>query len=318
MTAFWPGRVTLDRDGSGPERGGGAVAVRFRPRAVVAVAIASLVGIGAFCWPLLVSAESALADGRNAPLIFGLVLVVVLAVVLAEISEGGLDAKAVAMLGVLSAVGAAIRPLGAGTAGVEVVFFLIVLGGRVFGPGFGFVLGTTTLFASALLTGGVGPWLPYQMLGAAWVGMGAGMLPRLAGRWELLLLAGYGAAAGLAYGLLLNLSFWPFVLGGDTAVSFVAGDPVVDNLQRLVAFSLATSLGWDLGRALTTFALVCLTGPTLLRTFRRAARRANFAAAAGDGTPRDAAESRSPRSPSRTPGVSPTPAPAPVPTLEGG
>ena len=76
-----------------------------------------------------------------------------------------------------SAIGAALRPLGAGTAGIETVFFLLVLGGRVLGPGFGFVLGCTTLFASALLTGGVGPWLPFQMFGRAWVGLGAGLLP---------------------------------------------------------------------------------------------------------------------------------------------
>ena len=29
-----------------------------------------------------------------------------------------------------------------------------------------------------LVTGGVGPWLPFQMLGASWVAMGAGLLPR--------------------------------------------------------------------------------------------------------------------------------------------
>jgi energy-coupling factor transport system substrate-specific component len=254
-------------------------AVALRGRGAAAVTVASVLGVAAFCWPLLATADSSLAGGRNAPLVFALLLVLALGVVLAEISEGGLDSKAVAMLGVLSAVGAAIRPLGAGTAGIEVVFFLIVIGGRVFGPGFGFVLGTTTLFASALVTGGVGPWLPYQMLGAAWIGMGAGLLPQVRGRTELGLLAVYGAAAGLVYGLLLNLSFWPFALGGDTALSFVAGDAVADNLRRLVAFSLATSFGWDVGRAVTTAALVLLTGPTLLRALRRAARRATFGAA---------------------------------------
>src|SRR5439155_340383 len=111
--------------------------------------------------------------------------------------------EVVAMLGVLSALGAAIRPVGAGTAGIETVFFLLVLAGRVFGPGFGFVLGNTMLFASALLTAGVGPWLPYQMLGAAWVALFAGLLPRCHGRVELALLAGYGVLSALAYGLVL-------------------------------------------------------------------------------------------------------------------
>ena len=76
-----------------------------------------------------------------------------------------------AILGVLSAVNAILRGVSAGTGGVELVFFLLILAGRVFGPGFGFVLGCTSLFASALMTAGVGPWLPFQMLcppGSAW------------------------------------------------------------------------------------------------------------------------------------------------------
>ncbi|MBB5953570.1 energy-coupling factor transport system substrate-specific component [Saccharothrix tamanrassetensis] len=251
--------------------------VRLRPRATAALVISGAIGIAAFGWPLLLTPDAGLAHGTDAPWIFALLLPLVLAVVLAEISEGGMDSKAVAMLGVLSALGAAIRPLGAGTAGIETVFFVLVLGGRVFGPGFGFVLGNTMLFTSALLTGGIGPWLPYQMLGAAWVALGAGLLPPLRGRAEPVLLAAYSAAASLVYGLLLNLSFWPFALGaGSTGLSFQPGGPVVDNLVRLLAFSLATSLGWDIGRAVTTTVLVLITGPVLLRTLRRAARKAAF------------------------------------------
>lgn len=250
--------------------------VRVRPRAVLILLCSAAIGIAAFCWPLLVTPDAGIAHGGDAPWVLALLLLLVLAVVLAEISDGGMDSKAIAMLGVLSALGAAIRVLGAGTAGIETVFFLLVLGGRVFGPGFGFVLGNTTLFASALLTGGVGPWLPYQMLGAAWVALGAGLLPRLRGKAELLLLAGYGSVAALVYGLLLNLSFWPFTLGAGTALSFEPGAPVADNLVRLVTFSFATSFGWDIGRAITTAVLVLVTGPVLLRTLRRAARRAAF------------------------------------------
>ncbi|CCH31446.1 ECF transporter S component [Actinosynnema sp. NPDC047251] len=251
--------------------------VRLRPRATLALAASGIIGVAAFGWPLLVDPAAGIAHGTDAPWTFALLLPLVLAVVLAEISEGGMDAKAIAMLGVLSALGAAIRPLGAGTAGIETVFFLLVLGGRVFGPGFGFVLGNTMLFASALLTGGIGPWLPYQMLAAAWVALGAGLLPRLTGRAELALLAGYAALASLLYGLLLNLSFWPFALSaGSTGLSFQPGGALLDNLVRLVAFSLATSLGWDIGRAVTTTVLVLVTGPVLLRTLRRAARKAAF------------------------------------------
>jgi energy-coupling factor transport system substrate-specific component len=245
-------------------------------RSAIALVVSGVIGLAAFTWPLFVAPSSDIAHGGDAPWTFALLLPLVLAVVLAELSDKGMDSKAIAMLGVLSALGAAIRPLGAGTAGIETIFFLLVLSGRVFGPGFGFVLGNTTLFASALLTGGVGPWLPYQMLGAAWVALGAGLLPRWRGRAEIALLAGYGVISSLLFGFLLNLSFWPFAAGEGTSVSFDPDASAGTNLVRLAAFTLATSLGWDLGRAVTTAVLVVLTGPVLLRTLRRAARRATF------------------------------------------
>jgi energy-coupling factor transport system substrate-specific component len=249
--------------------------VRLRPRATLALLLASAGGLMAFLWPLVVK-PGAFLETTTAPLLFALLLPVMLAVVLAEMSEGGMDTKALAMLGVLSAIGAALRPLGAGTAGVETVFFLLVLAGRVFGPGFGFVLGATTLFSSALLTGGVGPWLPFQMLGAAWFGLGAGLLPRAGGRRELALLAVYAAVASVLFGALLDLSFWPFALGSDTQLSFEPGGGVLRNLHAFLVFNVTTSLGWDIGRAITSVVLVLLTGPAVLAALRRAARRAAF------------------------------------------
>jgi energy-coupling factor transport system substrate-specific component len=253
-------------------------AVRLRPLSTLALTVASVLGLVGFLWPLFLTADSTLGHSRDAPFLFVLVLPVLMAVVLAEIAEGGMDAKAIALLGVLAAVGAALRPLGAGTAGIEPMFFLLVLAGRVLGRGFGFVLGALTLFASALLTAGVGPWLPFQMFGAAWVGFFAGCLPAARGRRELWLLAAYGGVAGLAYGLLLNLSIWPFLAGMESQLRFVPGDPLVENLQRFVAFDLATSLGFDIPRALLTSALVLLTGRGILLALRRATRRAAFEA----------------------------------------
>jgi energy-coupling factor transport system substrate-specific component len=243
----------------------------------VALLIASGGGLAAFLWPLVVTPNAAL-ETSSAPLVFSLLLPVLLAVVQAEVSEGGIDTKAIAMLVVLSAIGAALRPLGAGIGGLEPMFFLLVLAGRVFGPGFGFVLGATTLFASALLTGGVGPWMPFQMLGAAWLGLGAGLLPAARGRAEITLLAAYGCVAALLYGALMNLSFWPFALGEHTQLSFDASRSVLENLHSFVLFTLSTSMAWDIGRALTTGVLVVLTGPAVLTALRRAARRAAFAA----------------------------------------
>lgn len=253
-------------------------AVPIRARSVAVLSVASLAGLMMLAWPLLVRVpEQARIDP---PFIFLALLPLVIVVVLAELSEGGMDARVLAILGVLSAVNAIIRGLGAGTAGIELVFFLLVLAGRVFGPGFGFALGCTSLFASALMTAGVGPWLPYQMLVSAWIGMGAGLLPRrVTGRAEIVLLVGYAVVAAYAFGLLMNLSSWPFALGiavpgHEGSLSFVAGAPLLENLQRFGVYTLLTSTGtWDTGRAITTAVMIVVLGPAILATLRRASRR---------------------------------------------
>ncbi|WP_031078728.1 ECF transporter S component [Streptomyces sp. NRRL WC-3742] len=257
-------------------------------RSVLALSLVSLVGVAAFGWPLLASTKSALVGhSADAPWLFALLLPLLLAVVIAQISEGrsagggapGLDAKSVALLGVLAAAGAALRPLGAGTAGLEPMFFLMVLSGRVLGPGFGFVLGSLSMFASALLTGGVGPWLPFQMLAMGWVCLGAGLLPgaaTLRGRGELALLAVYGALSAVLYGTIMNLQGWPYIAGLSGSISFVPGDPLPANLLRFAAYCLTTSLGWDLPRAALTVVLCLTLGTPVLRALRRTTRRAAF------------------------------------------
>ncbi|OEJ38865.1 ECF transporter S component [Streptomyces agglomeratus] len=258
--------------------------VRLGARSVAALLLVSTIGVIAFGWPLLADPASGLSrdHSQDAPWLLSALLPLLVAVVVATIADAGLDAKAVAMLGVLAAVGAALRPLGAGTAGLEPMFFLMLLSGRVLGPGFGFVLGSVTMFASALLTGGVGPWMPFQMLSLGWFTMGAGLLPgawRLRGRAELALLAAYGCLAAFLYGLVMNLQGWPYI-GGDaaTGTSFVPGDPLHENLVRFLVYYVTTSLGWDLGRATLTVVLTLTVGGTLLRALRRATRRAAFEA----------------------------------------
>ncbi|MGP3947371.1 ECF transporter S component [Streptomyces sp. 7N604] len=286
------------------------------PRSVTALVLISAIGVAAFGWPLLADSTSGLAHSQDAPWLFAALLPLLLAVVVAAIGDtvdghGTFDAKAIAMLGVLAAAGAALRPLGAGTAGLEPMFFLMVLSGRVLGPGFGFVLGAVTMFASALLTGGVGPWMPFQMLAMGWVAMGAGLaglLPgagRLRGRAELLVLAAYGATASLLYGTVMNLQGWPYISGLSTGVSFVPGDPLQENLARFAAYCLATSLGWDLGRAVLTAVATLTLGSTVLRALRRATRRAAFDAPAAFAEP-PAPKPPAPRTPGK-PGAPETP-----------
>lgn len=261
------------------DRATGTPPVRLHASAALALAVASLVGLAAFGWPFLLDpavGERAGSHGSDAPWVFVLVLPLLVAVVLAEVNAGGLDAKAVALLGMLAAIGGALRALSPGIAGLEPSFVVIILGGRVFGRGFGFVLGCLTLFVGALVTGGVGPWLPFQMIAAGWVGLAAGFLPRRAtGRLEVWLLSLLGLVLGVAYGVLMNLWFWPFAQYGD-ALSFHGAAGLATNAAAYLRFYVATSLVWDISRGISSFLLLLLVGPPLLRALRRASRRAAF------------------------------------------
>jgi energy-coupling factor transport system substrate-specific component len=261
---------------AGAAPAGSRGAIRLRRRSTVLLTVASLLGVASFAWPLLLhapSTPSGLAHAGDAPWEFLVLLPLLMAIMLSEIADGSLDAKAVAMLGVLAACGSALRVLSPGVAGFEPVFFLLVPAGRVLGRGFGFVLGAVTLVTSALLTGGIGPWLPFQMFGAAWMGFGAGCLPRAGGRAERWLLAAYVAVAALLYGALLNFWFWPFQTTG-TSISYVPGASAGVNLRHFLAFDLTTSLGFDIPRAVLNAVLVLVLGRAVLAALRRAARRA--------------------------------------------
>ncbi len=252
--------------------------IPLRWPSVLALLAVGIVGLAAFLWPFFASAEFASSHGNDAPWLFAGLLALLSVVSLAEVTSGRLDAKTVAVLGVAAAAGGAMRVLSAGTAGLEPMFFIVIVAGRVLGPGVGFVSGSLALTVGALLTGGVGPWLPFQMICAGAVGLVAGLLPVPAGaRAERWVVAGYALVSGLAYGLAMNLWFWPFLgANAPTGMGFVPGESAGQNLAHYGVFYLTTSLGWDLPRGVLNALLVLVAGPAILRVFRRAARRAAF------------------------------------------
>jgi energy-coupling factor transport system substrate-specific component len=130
------------------------------------------------------------------------------------------------------------------------VFILPVLVGWALGARLGFLLGAFTMLTSAVITAGVGPWLPFQMFALGWVGAGAGLLRRLtAGRFAVPALTFYALVSSLAYGYAMTLWFWPF-LGGGGPLFFSAGLPPLEALVRYTRYYAVTSFGWDVGRAL--------------------------------------------------------------------
>lgn len=237
--------------------------------------IAALGSLTMFAWPLLVSSSS---EAQLSQSVFIVLMPVLLILILVEVSTGEIGSKQLALLGVLVALNAVIRILGAGTAGIETAFFLIIIAAYVFGSGFGFLLGTASLLVSGILTGGVGPWLPFQMMAAGLIGMGAGLLPKVKSKFlELSLLISYAIPASFVYGGLMTLWNWPFLAGADSSLSYLAGAGLVENLIQFLQYEIFTGgLLWDLGRAITTSILISVSAPLLLPTLRRASDKAGF------------------------------------------
>lgn len=149
------------------------------PRGVelAVLAAANVLALAAFCWPLL---AAAFPEDAAAALPYAALAIAPLAAVAIVVSMDGSvrSAHTVALLGVLAAVGSAVRVASTGVGGVEAVFILLILAGRAFGARFGMLLGAATIALSSALWGGLGPWTPFQLFACAWVGAGAGLLPR--------------------------------------------------------------------------------------------------------------------------------------------
>ncbi len=255
----------------------------------------SLIGMSALLYPFVapstVDTSVGQAHSADAPWITTLLVSLCFAAILLEIQEDDADTadgagvKFIALLGVMVSFNAVLRFIETaipGPGGFSPIFFLIVTTGYVYGARFGFLMGALTLLVSALLTGGVGPWLPAQMLTAGWVGLTSAWFAPLA-RWlhlggrrrEVVLLAGIGFLWGLGYGAITNLWFWPFISGPSTQ-QWAAGMTFGEALQHYGVFYLTTSLVWDIACGLGNVALLMLFGAPTLRALRRFRRRFAF------------------------------------------
>jgi energy-coupling factor transport system substrate-specific component len=222
------------------------------------------------------SAAQEQAHSGDAPLLFAGLTACCLAATVAGLSQWqwlrGEASKTIALLGALVSLDAALR-LVPSFLGASPIFLLIILAGAVFGSSFGFQMGALTLLVSAFLTGGIGPWLPYQMLGAGWVGLTAGWLPRLPNRRaRLLAIAIFAAAWGFLFGALLNLWFWPLSAPGGASGSEYAWSPGLsfrETIDRYVSFYVTSSLAFDAFRALGNALLVLALGGPLLAVLER-------------------------------------------------
>jgi energy-coupling factor transport system substrate-specific component len=251
------------------------------------VALASLLGLASFLYPFFAppagegaAAPSAMAHAQDAPLVFVVLVVLCLGAVLSSLSSGVMNSKLIAVLGILTAANAVLRGV-PGPGGMSLVFLLPILCGYAFGSSFGFLLGVFSLGVSAFLGFGVGPWLPYQMFSAGWVGLLSGWLPRFERRprVEAILLASWGLVLGLLFGVLMNVWFWPYILTpGQSEMYWQPGLALGETVKRYALFYTVTSLWWDLARAVGNFLLLLLLAAPVLRLLRRFERRFHFTA----------------------------------------
>lgn len=241
-----------------------------------------------------ISTQTGFATYRSGemPAMMTLLLGLCLVVLLVEAQGPVMNTKLIALLGVLVAINSALRFIETaipGPGGFTPIFFLIILVGYVFGGRVGFLMGALTLLVSALVTGGVGPWLPGQMFTAGWVGMSAPILRpivsalvkdrpsnRIPGiNLEVIILAVFGMLWGFLYGAIMNLWQWPFITGPQ-GQSWVAGTGLWVTLQHYLVFYLVTSLVWDAIAATGNVLLVLAFGAPTLRALRRFQQRFAF------------------------------------------
>ncbi|HKH15949.1 MAG TPA: prenyltransferase/squalene oxidase repeat-containing protein [Solirubrobacteraceae bacterium] len=165
------------------------------------------------------------------------------------------SARVLALVATLAALAALGRIAFAPLPSVKPTTDIVLLTGYALGGAPGFAVGAAAALASNLFFG-QGPWTPWQMAGWGGAGLFGAALAQLAGR-ELgrLSLAAACAAAGLAFGAVMNLSLWVTYSGDHT-------------LAKLGAV-FATSLPFDVAHALGNAAFCLAFGPALVRALRR-------------------------------------------------
>lgn len=237
--------------------------------------VVSLAGIVLFLWPFL--AASAPSTGAAVSLALGTVV----AFAAVESLTRRLDSRRFALLASIAALDAALRLiLVNGIGGFSPIFFLILVAGYVFGPSFGFLAGAISLLASALVTGGIGPWLPYQVFACGWVGAIAGVAgARRHGAYgwrDVVALGVVAVITGFLFGALLDVWDWTTFYRGAPGYGYVAGASPGDLLNRFGRFYVATSAWWDSFRAIGDVIAVIVLGLPFMAALGRIRNRLTF------------------------------------------
>jgi energy-coupling factor transport system substrate-specific component len=213
-------------------------------------------------------------------------LAAVISLALMELGARRLDSGRLALLAALAAIDAALRlAMVNGVAGFSPIFLLVLAAGYEFGPSYGFLVGSFSLLVSAVVTGGVGPWLPYETFAVGWVGLSAGVAGSvvrrirparrswLPSRLDIGVLVIVAVVTGFAYGALTDVYGWVAFYRGVQNVGWIPGLSPSATLAQFGRYYVLTSLAWDSARAIgDSIAVVAFGTPVLMALGRLRAR----------------------------------------------
>jgi energy-coupling factor transport system substrate-specific component len=247
------------------------------------IALVSIAGLVVFLWPFFgfgLSPETpALA----------VTLAAVFSLAVMEVGARRLDSGRLALLAALAAIDAALRlAMVNGLAGFSPIFFLVLAAGYEFGPSYGFLVGSFSLLVSAVVTGGVGPWLPYETFAVGWVGLAAGLAGSVVrsvrparrvwrpSRLDIGVLVAVAIATGFAYGVLTDVYGWVAFYRGVDNIGWIPGLAPGETLAQFGRYYMLTSLGWDAFRAAGNAVAVVAFGPPVLMALGRLRARLGY------------------------------------------
>lgn len=241
----------------------------------VPVAAVSLAGLVLFAWPFLGTGLPAVTPA------WALALACVAGLLVVEMGTRQLDTRAIALLAAIAAIDSALRlAVIVGIGGFNPIYFLILCSGYVFGVSFGFMAGALSILVSALLSGGVGPWVPYQVFAMGWVGVAAG----IAGSWrsepprlrDLVVLAAVGGVMGYVFGALTDITVWIPAFDGNPTLGWHPGMRTTTALANYGRFYMLTSFAYDSFRAVGNVVMALALGAPVLAALARFRARLSF------------------------------------------
>ncbi|MSS46083.1 hypothetical protein FYJ43_08550 [Cutibacterium sp. WCA-380-WT-3A] len=163
---------------------------------------------------------------------------------------------------------AARAALAPGASGIEPVFWIPMLVGAVLGAPGGVLAGTFTCLVSSAAIGTVATPLAGQLVVWQLWGLAGAAMVRLRTVTTWLAGALWCLVLGPITGVLLNLTGWAWA-EADPGQSFLAGLGPIEEAQRLWAWTRATSLAFDMTRAITNAIVWLIVIPFVIRALRQ-------------------------------------------------